>query len=107
MTPVPKPGPAGIRDTTGKIVLAFDDNDPAFVRGFEAGQVWGLMSARNMVAFQCYIRDHNIEMAWRMAYVRHFHVATAREDEDGYILVQFLRHGYEWDEKGEPRPVAS
>lgn len=67
-----------------KMVLAFDDEDPKFARGFEAGRIWGILSRIEVSkGLEVDVSKENAEMMLRMGEAKGRSVHTEDlEDEE-------------------------
>lgn len=75
------------------LVLAFDTDDPQFTRGFNAGAIYGWLSASHpgMNAEPPFaVRADNLEMVLRIGAALGYDVAT-RDDGSDHLTVLFSR----------------
>lgn len=77
-------------------VLAFDSDDPEFVRGFEAGRLWAQMDAGEPMTAT--IHASNSEMVMRMAEVRGYRF-TASDLDASFISVNLVQSQGEQEER--------
>lgn len=74
-------------ETSYSLILAFDTNDPEFIRGFEAGRLWQILKA-GAIDEEFTVHHENAEMVLRMAEALGLSVRSAPLD-DGYMVVAF------------------
>jgi hypothetical protein len=72
------------------LVLAFDTDDPEFIRGFEAGQLWEILSRGGHVCRT--VHGENAEMVMRMAEALDM-TFSASDLGDGWLHVQVEPRG--------------
>lgn len=82
--------------TDYSLVLAFDSDDPEFTRGFNAGAIYGWLSANPAVGVNAEppfaVRADNLEMVLRIGEALGYEVVT--EDSGGdHLGVHFTRPG--------------
>jgi hypothetical protein len=71
-----------------KPLIAFDTNDPEFVRGFEIGRLWTMLRTEPEQSVEEYLRATNVEMALRLAESTGRNVQST-ELSDTWLFVRF------------------
>lgn len=77
-------------DPALQLLLRFDNDEPAFARGFEAGRLWHELRGREPDELIGHVHGENLEMLLRVAEATGYVLRTQDVDET-WVLATFTR----------------
>jgi hypothetical protein len=77
-------------DPALELLLRFDNDEPAFARGFEAGRLWQELRDQRPVELVAHVHAENLEMLLRVAEAAGYELRTEDVDET-WVLATFTR----------------
>lgn len=69
-----------------ELLIAFEDESPSFVHGFEAGRIWEAMKTREMIVMT--VHDENVALISQMAARNDYSAQFRASDIPGWVFLK-------------------